>query len=125
MHYLFRVICFEYRAVTVEYFMDIMQYNEVVDIIKNIKWLDRNERELDRYKVFVNVQANSKKKLKPEDILKLPWDDENKNTGTQISEDLARQYRDRAKELEMKIQNMTFENVDMNDMYKNIKTTNG
>lgn len=125
MHYLFRVICFEYRIVPVEYFMDVMQYNEVVDIIQNIKWLDKNERELDRYKVFVNVQANSKKRLKPEDIMKLPWDDENKNTGTQISEEEVTERKNRAKELEMKIQNMTFTSIDMNELYKNNMNNNG
>lgn len=97
-----------------------MQQNEVNSIVQNIPYLDRTEKEINRYKLYVSVQANSKKKVKMEDILPLVWDKENKNTGTKISEEQAQQYRDRAKELEKRIQNMTFTTIDMNDMYKNI-----
>lgn len=98
-----------------------MQQNEVNSIVQNIPYLDRTEKEINRYKLYVSVQANSKKKVKMEDILPLVWDKENKNTGTNISEEQAQHYRDRAKELEKRIQNMTFTTIDMNDMYKTIK----
>ena len=120
MHYLFRVICFEYRIVTVEYFMDVMQYSEVVDIIKNIRWLDKNEKEIDHYKLYVTVQANSKKKVKLEEVMKLPWDDENKNLGTIMTEDEKKEAMKKAKEIEERMKHMTFgESIDMEDMYKN------
>lgn len=102
-----------------------MQQNEVNTIIQNIPYLDRTEKEINRYKLYVSVQSNSKKKVKLEDILPLVWDKEGKNTGTQISNEEVEMRKQRAKELEMKIQNMKFENVDMNEMYKNNMNKNG
>lgn len=101
-----------------------MQQNEVNTIVQNIPYLDRTDKELNRYKLYVSVQSNSKKKVKMEDILPLVWDKENKNTGTLISEDEANERRNKAKELEKRIQNMTFTTIDMNDMYKNTHMNN-
>ena len=100
-----------------------MQQNEVNSIVQNIPYLDRTEKEINRYKLYVSVQANSKKKVKMEDILPLVWDKEGK-TVTHISDEEAQNYRDRAKELEKRIQNMTFTTIDMNDMYKNTQINN-
>lgn len=94
--------------------MDNMQGYELNTIIQNIPYLDRNQKELDRYKLYVSVQSNSKKKVKIEEILSLPWDKENKNTGTKISQEEQRQMRERAKQLEHKISQVTrFEVADM------------
>lgn len=105
--------------------MDEMQQYELNSIIQNIPYLDRNEKEINRYKLFVSVQSNSKKKINIEELLPLVWDKENKNTGTKISEEEAQRLRDRAKQLENRIQNMKFETVEMNEMYKNIQLNNG
>ena len=122
-HYLFRVICFDYHICPIEYFMDTMQEYEVNTVIQNIPYLNRNEKELDRYKLFVSVQSNSKKKINIEDILKLPWDEEGKNTGTAISEEEAKKLRDKARELERKMNNggmkIGTENFDMTQLIKN------
>lgn len=103
--------------------MDTMQEYEVNTVIQNIPYLNRNEKELDRYKLFVSVQSNSKKKINIEDILKLPWDEEGKNTGTAISEEEAKKLRDKARELERKMNNggmkMGTENFDMTQLIKN------
>jgi len=113
MHYLFRVICFEYRIVGVDYFMDTMQYCELPDMINNIKYLDKNSREIDRYKLFVTVQANSKKKVKIEELMPLAWDEERK-TLTKISKEEQKQLRERANQLSKKISQVkSFEAVDM------------
>lgn len=102
-----------------------MQQNEVNSIVQNIPYLDRTEKEINRYKLYVSVQSNSKKKVKLEEILPLVWDKEGKNTVTKITDEEADMRKQRAKELEMKIQNMKFENVDMNEMYKNNMNKNG
>lgn len=60
--------------ISVEYFMDEMTMYEARDISKNVLYVDRNARELDRYKLYVAIQSNSKKKYKPQEILELPWD---------------------------------------------------
>lgn len=88
--------------------MDEMQIYELNSIVKNLKFVDRNQREIERYQLLVNIQANSKHKIKIQDVMRLPWDDEDKNKGTQISEEQAQQLRERAKQLEQSIQQMTF-----------------
>lgn len=91
-----------------------MQEYELNSIIQNIPYLNRNEKELDRYKLYVSVQSNSKKKVKIEEILSLPWDSENKNTGTKISQEEQTQMKERAKELEHRISQVSkFEIADM------------
>ena len=94
--------------------MDEMQEYELNTIIQNIPYLNRNEKEVDRYQIYVSVQANSKKRLKIEEIMKLPWDDENK-TVTRINKEERQQLRDRADELSKKISQVkSFETVNMN-----------
>lgn len=48
---------------------------EAHDIAKNVLYVDKNDRELQRYQLYVAIQTNSKRKFKPEEILSLPWDD--------------------------------------------------
>lgn len=97
-----------------------MQQNEVNTIVQNIPYLDRNEKEIDRYKLYVSVQANSKKKIKLEEILPLVWDKEGKNTGTIMTEEEAKKAKEKAKEIEERMKHMTFgEAINMEDMYKN------
>lgn len=52
-----------------------MSEYEASECIKNCEFVDRNYREIMRYQLYVSVQSNSKKKLSPEDIISLPWDD--------------------------------------------------
>lgn len=74
MHYLFRVLCFEHRVVSVDYFLDKLTQWEAADIAQNIQFVDINQRELDRYKLYVLIQSNSKKKISINDVMSLPWD---------------------------------------------------
>lgn len=55
--------------------MDRMQIYEAKDIVNHILYVDKNEREMDRYKLFVAIQSNSKRKIELTDVCKLPWDD--------------------------------------------------
>lgn len=116
---MFRIICFDYKICSVDYFMDELQEWEMNTMIKNIPYLDRNEKEMDRYKLFVTVQANSKKKIKLNELVELPWDKEFKNTGTKLSEDEAREYKEKASEFEERIKAIgQFEAVDLAQMMK-------
>lgn len=47
---------------------------EAQDIAKNVVYVDRTEREIERYQLYVAIQSNSKTRYKPTDILTLPWD---------------------------------------------------
>ena len=47
---------------------------EAADIIQNVDYVDHNQRELDRYKLYVMIQSNSKKRIQIKDVMTLPWD---------------------------------------------------
>lgn len=74
--------------------------------MNNIKYLDKTEREIDRYKLYVSVQSNSKKKLKPEDIMKLPWDDDDVKWSEEYKEDVAKQRKETEERMKQIIKNM-------------------
>ena len=78
---------FEYRIVTAEYFLDRMEEYEVVTMIENLKFLDRNKREVDGFSSYITVQMNSKKKLQPKDIYSLPWDEEEQNEVAEMTKE--------------------------------------
>lgn len=71
---LFRTLCFEYRIVEIRYFLDEMTSWEAADVVRNLGYVDKNEREIGRYQLYVAIQSNSKKKYEPKDIMALPWD---------------------------------------------------
>ena len=74
MHELFRIICFEYKVCSLDYFLDSMQEYEVQTIIENLQYLDRNSWEQYRFLIYSNIQMNSKKRINPTDIMKFSWD---------------------------------------------------
>lgn len=66
---------------------------ELNDLVQGIKWMDRNTWEQARLQAYLTAQVNSKNKLSPTDILKLPWDEggEDIDHDTEISkEDIER-----------------------------------
>lgn len=48
---------------------------EAKDIAKNVLYVDKNDRELIRYQLYVAIQSNSKNKIDLKDVMSLPWDD--------------------------------------------------
>ena len=76
MHYYFRVLCFDYKLISVEYFFDKMSYYELSDLIQNVQYIDRNQWEQNRLVCLSIAQKLCKKQLKLTDIYKLPWDNE-------------------------------------------------
>lgn len=54
--------------------MDELEEWQIVDIIDNLKYVDRIERENSRAILYTLIQANSKKKIKLNDVVDLPWD---------------------------------------------------
>jgi len=107
--------------VTVEYFMDRMEMYEINTIIKDMKYVDKNQRVTDRFGIYVNMQSNSKGQVKIEEYLPLPWDDENKNTGTSVTEEQAKEMRDRMKILEKQIQNTQLVEIGNGELMKNTR----
>lgn len=51
-----------------------MKEYEANECVKNIIYLDRNNKELSRYQLYVSINSHSKNTIKPEQIMELPWD---------------------------------------------------
>lgn len=97
--------------------MDELQEWEMNTMIKNIPYLNRNEKEMDRYKLYVTVQANSKKRIDIEKLIELPWDKEFKNQGTKMTDKEIKYYHEKAAEMEKKFANITnFQDVNLESM---------
>ena len=54
--------------------MDEMQPYELYLILENLNYSIKNDWEICREIMWSNLQPWSKKKLKPEDVISLPWD---------------------------------------------------
>lgn len=80
MHELFRLLCFEFKVTSIEYFMDSLQEYEVQSIIENLEYYERGDWERTRFLSYTNIQSQSSKRLKPQDILQFPWEKEESNT---------------------------------------------
>lgn len=93
---MFRIFCFEFKVVSIEYFLDEMQEYEVNTIIENLPYLDRTSWEQHRFQVYSNVQMNSKKKLSPTDIMKFAWD---KEENTSITSQEIERLKNKSKEI--------------------------
>lgn len=72
-----RIVVFEFRIITYDYFMDKCNEWELNDIIDNIPYLDRNLWDSQRLNAYITAQVNSKKKLTQQDICKFKWDEKN------------------------------------------------
>lgn len=74
---------------------------ELNEILKNYQYHFRNEYEQTRILSYIIAQSNSSKKLKPSDILKFDWDNqETEKTETkQMTKEDIEMYRRKAKEI--------------------------
>ena len=85
--------------------MDVMEEYELQDTIQNLKYIDKDAWERLRIQIYSNVQMNTKKKLKPEDILKFPWEQEDKPKDTSISNEDISRLREKAQQISQNINN--------------------
>ena len=81
--------------------MDKMTFCELNDIIINIPYLDRNLWESARLNSYIIAQVNSKKTIKPTDILKFKWDNENEGNAEEqkISNEDIKRLKERSKQI--------------------------
>lgn len=73
------IVCFQYKACSIEYFLDKMKTYELSIILDNLNYCLRNDWEMTREIMWASITPFSKKDLKAKDIMELPWDKENKN----------------------------------------------
>lgn len=92
---------------TVQYFMDEANMYEATVTINNLPYVDRTNREMERYHMYILAQVNNSKKIKPTDILKFAWDDEQPQSDTNISNDDINRLKEKAE----KIREVMFKNI--------------
>ena len=80
MHELFRLLCFEFKVTSIEYFMDSLQEYEVQTIIENLEYYERGAWERTRFQSYCNIQKSSSKRISPQDLITFPWEKESDNT---------------------------------------------
>lgn len=71
------MLVFEFRIVDYVYFLDRMQPYELTNIIEALPYIDRNQWEQTRLKIFSTASMFSKSNLTVTDIMRFKWDEEN------------------------------------------------
>ena len=74
----------EYKACSIEYFMEKMSSLELSIILSNLNCCVKNDWEMCRQIAWSNLTPYSKKKLKPSDIMQLPWDNKGQNKKREV-----------------------------------------
>lgn len=98
---MFRVLCFEFKVVSIEYFMDKMQQYEIDTILDNLAFINRTDWERTRLEIYSNLQMNTKKKLKTTDVITFPWEKEEQEEHiTEISNEDVERLKMEAKKYE-------------------------
>lgn len=67
-------VCVQFGVVSVSYFLDEMKPYELSIICDSLHLRHKESWEQARMIAYITAQANSKKKLKPTDIIKFEWD---------------------------------------------------
>ena len=67
-------MCFEYKVISVEYFLDECTLWEINNIVENIPYTDRSLWESQRLVTYAVAKANFKGIGSLSDFIKLPWD---------------------------------------------------
>lgn len=76
---IFQLVCVQFGIVSVEYFLDKMQFYELNIICDSLHLRQKDNWEQARLVAYIIAQVNSKKRLKPTDIIKFGWEDKNNN----------------------------------------------
>lgn len=80
-----------------DYFLDKMQWYEIESCLKGLENKNKAGWEQSRFISYIIAQVNSRKKLKPTDILSFTWDKPTKEDTTISNSDIQR-LKDKAKE---------------------------
>lgn len=72
----------EYKLCGIDYFLDKMQLYELDILLNSLQLTYKQDWERTRFNSYIIAQCNSKKKIKPTDIIKFGWDAETKHNTT-------------------------------------------
>lgn len=105
--FLFNLLCFQYKVVTVEYFLDSATMWEIENILECIPYCDRNLWETQRLGTYINAKAHFKGIKSIQDICQFKWEkqdqQEEEEKEIEISDDeikrlkeLSRQWQEKS-----------------------------
>ena len=77
---MFKLVCVQSNIVSVEYFLDKMKPYELQIICESLHLRTKDSWEQSRLIAYLIAQTNSKKKLKPTDVIKFPWENDKQET---------------------------------------------
>ena len=99
---------FEFHVISYEYFCDRLQPYELAVLIDGLPYLDRNEWEQTRIRVFSTASMFSKHKPQLTDIMQFAWDERtarHTELPKEITETEINDLRQQAKQFERIIEN--------------------
>lgn len=89
----------QYGIVSAEYFMDKMKPYELQLITESLHLRYRDSWEQTRYLCYMIAQVNSKKRLKPKDLMVFPWEKESKMQHTHQPQAITQDYVEMVKKM--------------------------
>ena len=92
-----RMLVFEFRVVTYDYFLNELQPYEITNIIEALPYIDRNAWEQTRLKIFSTASMFSKNQLSVTDIMKFKWDEDEKEPQQDITQNDIDRLKEQAK----------------------------
>ena len=97
---------------------------EVNTLIECIPYVNRNEWEMCRQQIYITAQVNSKKRLKPKDIMEFAWEKPVKvKHETPTNEEISK-ARNMAKSFEEIVANNQVKEVEVVSFFKNNSNNN-
>lgn len=84
----------QYKIIDSGYFLDRLEEWEALEMLNNIDKTEKNEWERARMMMYIYSQSLTKKKLKPTDIIKFQWENEEKKDTT-LTKELSKNNKER------------------------------
>lgn len=104
VHELYKTLVIEYKLVSHTEFMNLENW-EAQLLCNNLKYTNKDLYVIGRFIAYITAQVQCTKKLKLQDIMKLPWDSEGQQEELpkEISNEDIKRLKLKAKQIENKI----------------------
>lgn len=93
------MIVFEYKACTLQYFLDDMQPYELNIILSMLEYTTKQDWEQTRFQSYITAQSQSTKKLSIDDILHFTWEDKKNDDKCYVSKDDIKRLTEKANKI--------------------------
>lgn len=101
-HYYMNILCFQFRVISLEYFLDTCTEWELTDYIELLPYIDRTEWETARLCAYIDAKSHFKNINKYSDICEFKWEqkEQEEEHKTEISNDEIKRLKELAKQWE-------------------------